>query len=132
MAATFARTNATATVASTVARTKAHRRPEPVAAPSAATFRRRRAVAAVSVAMLSVGVLGLQGVLTGPGDVPASAAGAGTAPLQRAVRAAPGDTLWEIAEIHRGPVSMRRYLDALVERNGGSATIQAGQLVHLP
>jgi len=101
-------------------------------APSAATFRRRRAVAALSVAVLSVGVLGLHGVLTGPGDVPASAAGAGTAPLERTVRAEPGDSLWEIAETHRGPVSLRRYLDALVDRNGGSTRIQAGQLVHLP
>jgi len=97
-------------------------------------YRRRRvAAAAATVAVLAGGALGVHGVLTGPGDVPASAAGTGTAsPNGGAVRAEPGDTLWAIAQLHRGPVSLRRYLAALIDRNGGTTAIQAGQLVHLP
>ena len=45
--------------------------------------------------------------------------------------AQPGDTLWSIAERYRGDVGKGRYVDALVEINGG-ASIQIGQAVRLP
>lgn len=45
--------------------------------------------------------------------------------------AQPGDTLWSIAERYRGDVGHGRYVDALVDINGGTA-IQAGQAVRLP
>ena len=103
-----------------------HRRPTP------ATFRRRRATAAAVIAVLvAVGVQLGSGVLSGPGGVPASATGAATAPPVVHVRAAPGDSLWSIAERFHGDVSMRRYVDALIQLNGGTA-ITAGQLVLLP
>ena len=53
--------------------------------------------------------------------------------LRRAahVRAEPGDSLWSIAERFHGDVDLRRYVDALIRLNGGTA-IAAGQLVRLP
>jgi len=99
---------------------------------SAATYRRRRATAAVLAAgaLCAIG-LGAQGVLTGPGGVPASAAGAGTAPPVVSVRADPADSLWSIAERFHGDVALARYVDALIDLNGGTA-VDAGQLVRLP
>ena len=100
-----------------------------------ATYRRRRAVAALLVAgalsAAGLGSLGALGVLTGPGGVPASAAGAGTAPPVIHVRAEAGDSLWSIAERFHGDAGLQRYVDALVDLNGGTA-IAAGQLVRLP
>ena len=77
-----------------------------------------------------IGLAG-QEVLTGPGGVPASAAGAGTARSAQQVRAEPGDSLWSIAERFHGEVALTRYVDALVDLNGGTA-ISAGQVVRLP
>jgi nucleoid-associated protein YgaU len=108
-------------------------RPAAVRPPRAAAERTRRWWAgAVVAASLSVAGLGLHGVLSGPGDVPASAAGAGPAPAEGAVKAHAGDSLWSIAERFRGAVPIQRYVDALVELNGGSTRIDAGQLVLLP
>jgi LysM repeat protein len=45
--------------------------------------------------------------------------------------AAPGDTLWAIADRYRGDVGRDRYIDALVTLNGGTS-IQAGQAIRLP
>jgi nucleoid-associated protein YgaU len=45
--------------------------------------------------------------------------------------AAPGDTLWAIAERYRGDVGRDRYVDALIALNGGTE-IQVGQVVELP
>ena len=70
-------------------------------------------------------------VLTGPGGVPASAAGAGQAPLERTVRARPGDSLWSIAEVFHGDAPIAHYVEALISRNGGTR-IEAGQVVRLP
>ena len=72
-------------------------------------------------------------VLTGPGGVPASAAGAGTASAGHpmSVRVAAGDSLWSIAEAHRGDVPITRYVEALIAANGGTH-IEVGQLVRLP
>ncbi len=100
-----------------------------------AQYRRRRAVAGVLVAV-TVGSAAMvaDSVLTGPGGVPASAAGAGTAPPRghgRVVRAAAGDSLWSIAAEHRGDVPITRYVDKLISLNGGTA-IEVGQFVRLP
>ena len=43
-----------------------------------------------------------------------------------------GDTLWSIAERYHGDVAIQRYVDALVDLNGGSTEIDTGQLVRLP
>ena len=75
--------------------------------------------------------LGAHGVLTGPGGVPASAAGAGTAQPGGVVRAEPGDSLWTLAERHHGEVDLTNYVEALIDLNGGTA-ITAGQRVRLP
>ena len=96
------------------------------------TYRRRRA----AVGLLLAGIVGSAAlvagtVLTGPGGVPASAAGAGRAPLERTVLARPGDSLWSIAEVYHGDVSITRYVEALISRNGGTR-IDAGQVVRLP
>jgi hypothetical protein len=99
---------------------------------SAATHRRRRAAAAVLVAVAAVAIgTGINGVLSGPGGVPASAARTGAASAAVSVRAEPGDSLWSIAERFHGDVALPRYVDALIDLNGGTA-IAAGQLVRLP
>ena len=51
-----------------------------------------------SPALLSLTGLVVADVLLGPGDVPASAAGARTLAPRRTVVARPGDSLWSIAE----------------------------------
>jgi LysM repeat protein len=51
--------------------------------------------------------------------------------VRRQLVAQPGDTLWSIASAHHGDVSITRYLDTLVDLNGG-ATIQVGQTIVLP
>ena len=45
--------------------------------------------------------------------------------------AQPGDTLWSIADVHRGDVGQGRFVDALIDANGGTV-IQIGQAVRLP
>ena len=44
----------------------------------------------------------------------------GTARPRTVVRAAAGDSLWSIAERHHGDVSLTRYVDALIDLNGGT------------
>jgi hypothetical protein len=104
----------------------------PRRAPTDATYRRRRA----ALGLLLAGAVGSAAlvagnVLTGPGGVPASAAGAGRAALERTVLARPGDSLWSIAEVFHGDVAITRYVEALISRNGGTR-IEAGQVVRLP
>jgi hypothetical protein len=100
--------------------------------PSAATYRRRRVVVGtVLAAFVAVGAVATHDVLAGSGGVPASAAVSLPAQARMRVVAQPGDTLWSIASAHRGDVSITRYVDALVDLNGG-ATIQLGQEVVLP
>ena len=86
---------------------------------------------AVTAVLVAVGVQLGSGVLSGPGGVPASATGTATAPAIAHVRAEPGDSLWSIAERYHGDVGLRRYVEALIQLNGGTA-ITAGQLVRLP
>ena len=100
--------------------------------PSAATYRRRRAVVGtVLAAFVAVGMVAAHDVLAGSGGVPASAAVSLPAQARTHVVAQAGDTLWSIASAHHGDISITRYVDALVDLNGG-ATIQAGQEVVLP
>jgi hypothetical protein len=97
-----------------------------------ATFRRRRAVVGTILAVVvACGVVLTHDVLAGSGGVPASAAASQPAHVRRAVTALPGDTLWSLAEAHHGQVPIARYVDKLVDLNGG-ASILAGQAVVLP
>lgn len=99
---------------------------------SAATYRRRRAVVGIVLAVLvAASAVLAHDVLAGSGGVPASAAASQPARTRTTVTARPGDTLWSLAEQHHGDVSLTRYVDALVSLNGG-ASIQAGQAVVLP
>jgi LysM repeat protein len=96
------------------------------------TYQRRRAVAGGLVAVIvAFGIVVTHDVLAGSGGVPASAAASRSAPARSTITAQPGDTLWSIAQDHRGGVSVNRYVDKLVDLNGG-ASIQAGQQVVLP
>ena len=99
---------------------------------SEATFRRRRTVVGIVLAVFAAASVVLaHDVLAGSGGVPASAAASQPAQTRATVTAQPGDTLWSIAQAHRGSVSVDRYVDKLVDLNGG-ASIQAGQQVVLP
>lgn len=69
--------------------------------------------------------------VVGPGGTSAGAEVHAPAPGAASVVARPGDTLWSIAAEHRGQVSIRRYVDALIDLNGGPE-IQAGQRIVLP
>ena len=97
---------------------------------SEATYRRRRAVVGTALAAcVAVGAVTAYDVLAGSGSVPASAAV--SQPARVTTVAGPGDSLWSIAERHHGDISIARYVDKLVQLNGGP-TIQAGQLIMLP
>ncbi len=99
---------------------------------SGATYRRRRAVVGTVLAVtVAVGAVAAHDVLAGSGGVPASAAPSRSALVRTTVTARPGDTLWSIASEHHGNVAMTRFVDTLVDLNGG-ASIQAGQAVVLP
>ncbi len=101
---------------------------------------RRVGAAMVVVCALVAGGLAVEAILTSFGGVPASAAGAPSAPSRAAADASartrhvaqPGDTLWSIASTYRGAVSHDRYLDALIRLNGGATQIEVGQAVRLP
>jgi nucleoid-associated protein YgaU len=96
------------------------------------TYRRRRAVVGVvAAAIVTLGGVAVHDVLAGPGGVPASAAGATPAPTDVHIVARSGDTMWGIAERFHGDIPIDRYVEALVERNGGP-WLQEGQTVHLP
>lgn len=87
-------------------------------------------VATIIVAVGAVGAVAvaIDAVSAGFGGS-AAVASAPTTPVY--VVAADGDTMWNIAELHRGAVEQLTYLEALVERNGGAA-VAAGQIVWLP
>ena len=102
-----------------------------------ANYAARRAVAALLGVLLavSVAVAGaeLLGALVDVGSRPAAASvgAAGDTPGVRIHVAQPGDTLWSIADRYRGGVGHGRFVDALIDVNGG-ASIQIGQAVRLP
>jgi LysM repeat protein len=116
----------------TIVPTPMTRRQLPSPRPSAAAYRRRRVVVGTVLAVLvAVGAVAAHDVLAGSGGDPASAAVSLPAQARVHVVAEAGDTLWSIASAHHGEISITRYVDALVDLNGG-ATIQAGQEVVLP
>ena len=99
---------------------------------SEATYRRRRAVVGTVLAVLvAVSTVLAHDVLAGSSGGPASAAASQPVRPHLTVTARPGDTLWSIGQAHHGSVSLARYVDKLVDINGG-ASIQAGQAVLLP
>ena len=93
----------------------------------------RRALAAVLAFVTLVLALGVLLLLAGLGGRPASASQAEPAISQIAAVyvAQPGDSLWTIARAHRGDVAIDRYVDALIDLNGGTE-VQIGQAIHLP
>ncbi len=104
---------------------------QPDRIPVGVRFRRRRTVAALLVAgTLGSGIVAAN-ALTGPGGIPASAAGTGTVRVPRAVRARAGDSLWSIAEVFHGDIAIARFVEALISLNGGTR-IDDGQIVRLP
>jgi hypothetical protein len=93
----------------------------------------RRALAVVLVFLTLAVAVGVLVLLAGLGGRPASASQAEPAisPTAAAYVAQPGDSLWSIARAHRGDVSLDRYVDTLIDLNGGT-DIQVGQAVRLP
>jgi Tfp pilus assembly protein FimV len=95
------------------------------------------AVVALAVSALgAIAVVETVGALVDLGGRPAAASeipASGSAPVAAPSLhvAAPGDTLWSIAEQYRGEVSRDRFVDALIDLNGGTV-IQVGQPVRLP
>lgn len=99
---------------------------------SEATYRRRRAAVGLLLAIVvAVVAVAVHDVLLDPVGAPAFAASDAGHAVSVRVTARAGDTLWSIAEQHRGAVPIRRYVDALIALNGGPS-IQAGQSVLLP
>ena len=97
----------------------------------------RRAVAALVVAVLLVLAVAataaaVPALLAGFGGAPAAASDSQPAVAGPTIHVArQGDTLWSIAIEHHGSVPHARYVDELIELNGGTGIV-AGQAVWLP
>lgn len=98
---------------------------------------RRAGVVLVVLAVLAAGAIGVGevvGALADLGGRPAAAfevaSALGTSTPSVHV-AAPGDTMWSIAQQYRGDVGRDRYVDALIDLNGDTS-IQVGQAIRLP
>ena len=72
-------------------------------------------------------------LLAGLGGRPASASQAEPAisNIASVYVASAGDSLWSIAEANHGDVGLDRYVDALIDLNGGT-DVQVGQAIQLP
>ena len=92
---------------------------------------RRVLVGTAAVVALAFGLVAAVGVSAGLSGSPASAAPSANAIAPSVHVAQPGDTMWSIASTYRGDVSRDRYIDALIDANGGVA-VQAGAAVLLP
>jgi Tfp pilus assembly protein FimV len=118
-------------------RTHRARRVEPrhVSVDSPVNYAARRAVAVVVLLLAATLVafvsLAAVGPLFAANDGRAAASDAAAAPVVRIHVAQPGDTLWSIAERYRGEVGHGRFVDALIDLNGGTA-VQVGQAIRLP
>lgn len=98
--------------------------------PATQVFIRRRLLVALVLFAVVAGVwLGAGSVLANRGGEPASAAAVRPA-ISYVVQ--PGDTLWSIAGHHHGQFDQATYVDALIQRNGGTTIVQVGQLLVLP
>jgi len=94
-------------------------------------IRRRIAVASVLFSLVAAFGLGAGNVLANRGGAPAS-----TPAVRHEVSAAtylvqPGDTMFSIAEMHRGDAELMAFVDELIARNGGTS-LQIGQVISLP
>ncbi len=100
-----------------------------------ANYAARRAVAflvlVIAVALLAIAAFAAVGPLLSGDGRPASASDVAAAAVVRIHVAQPGDTLWSIAERYRGDVGHARFVDALIDVNGGTA-VQVGQAIRLP
>ena len=107
-------------------------------APVEINYTARRAIAllvvVVAVALGAFAASATVGALADVGGRPAAASDIATisagAPIVRIHVAQPGDTLWSIADRYRGEVGQDRFVDALIDVNGGTS-ILAGQAVRL-
>jgi len=93
----------------------------------------RRFVAIVLVAVVFTVVFAVVSAAVDSGGRPAVASDfpSAGADIVRTHVAQPGDTLWSIADVYRGDVGQGRFVDALIDANGGTV-IQIGQAVRLP
>ena len=93
----------------------------------------RRFVAIVLVAVVFAVVSVAVSAAVDSGGRPAVASDfpSAGADIVRTHVAQPGDTLWSIADVYRGDVGQGRFVDALIDANGGTV-IQIGQAVRLP
>jgi len=96
-------------------------------------FLARRALAAAVMLVVVVLAVGILVLLAGLGGRPASASQAEPATSNGAsvYVASPGDSLWSVAEANHGDVGIDRYVDALIDLNGGT-DVQIGQAIRLP
>jgi nucleoid-associated protein YgaU len=94
-------------------------------APTAATFRRRRLVAAALAVLVLVSVVNLALQLTA-GEPAAVDAARPVAELRVVVE--PGDTVWSIARSLAGDGDIRPVVDAIVEANGGAGLVAGDRL----
>lgn len=117
-----------------VVRTTPVARPLPVRA-SAATYRRRRTVAAALIATVLVALfLALQPMTSPPVSRPAPASGsdAAAAASDAAVHVVqPGDTFWGIARSLRPDADPRPLVDRMVAAHG-SPSLTVGERISLP
>jgi hypothetical protein len=102
---------------------------------SEANYAARRALALaillIAVALSAIASFAAVGPLLGGDGRTASATDVAAATVIRIHVAQPGDTMWSIAERYRGDVGHARFVDALIDVNGGTA-VQVGQAIRLP
>jgi hypothetical protein len=104
------------------------------ARPATQVYIRRRLLVAVVLVVVVAGVwLGAGSVRATRGGEPASPTAGRPAITYPAITYVvhPGDTLWSIAGRYHGAIDQADYVDALVQRNGGSI-VQVGQALALP
>ena len=95
----------------------------------------RRAIAivfaVVLLAIAAVTVSAIVGAMADVGGRPAAASDIASPSTPSVHVARSGDTLWSIADLHRGEVGRDRYVNALIDLNGGTR-IEVAQAVLLP
>lgn len=93
---------------------------------------RRLGALGATVALALAGAWAIGVVADGVAGQPVVAAADSDAPSSPAHHVADaGDTLWSIADEHRGDVDRDRFVDALIDLNGDTS-IQVGQAIRLP